>query len=512
MITRILNIVIICILLTSVNSVSFAQDSKIDPDGYNVFYYENGTVSSEGTMKNGQPDGYWKTYHENGNIKSEGNRKNFELDSVWTFYNDTGKVILQISYLIGKKNGIRKTFQKDEILEENFKDDIKQGLTRYYYPTGELKKSIVFIDGLEEGVAREYAKDGRVIQLIVYEKGYIIDIENINRYDGSKLKQGKWIYFYNDGNIRLDGQYRNDLKHGYFKDYTREGNLISTTKYVDGVKQEDVAELAQLEIKTDYYPDGNVKIVASYKDNIPEGVRREYSTEGEIVKSYIFKKGQVIGEGIVDEAGMKDGPWKEFYITGALKSEGVYDKGKRIGWWKYYHKNGEVEQEGNFNDEGKADGAWRWYYEYGNLLREENYYNGMEDGYMTEFNEEGEIIAEGEYLEGYKEGEWKYNTGDQKEEGVYLNSTRNGEWKHYFKDGTISFEGSFIEDNPNGTHTWYWDNGNKKKTGRYLMGRKEGEWVKYNYDGTPFISIFYKNGKEIRYDGISVKPDIEPED
>ena len=48
--------------------------NDIDPNGYNIFYYPNGTKSSEGHFENGKPEGYWKTYHENGVLKSEGNR------------------------------------------------------------------------------------------------------------------------------------------------------------------------------------------------------------------------------------------------------------------------------------------------------------------------------------------------------------------------------------------------------------------------------------------------------
>ena len=56
--------------------VLLAQSTQnINPNGYNKFYYDNGKVSSEGTMRDGKPDGYWKTYSQNGIIKSEGNRK-----------------------------------------------------------------------------------------------------------------------------------------------------------------------------------------------------------------------------------------------------------------------------------------------------------------------------------------------------------------------------------------------------------------------------------------------------
>ena len=121
---------------------SFGQKPDVDPNGYNIFYYENGRIASEGNMRNGKPDGYWKTYYESGILKSEGNRKNFELDSIWTFYNDKGEISVQIAYLQGKKNGIRRTIHEDEIIEESFVDDVKQGFNRYYYPYGKVWKEI----------------------------------------------------------------------------------------------------------------------------------------------------------------------------------------------------------------------------------------------------------------------------------------------------------------------------------------------------------------------------------
>ena len=485
--------------------LSSAQ-TDLDPNGYNIFYYENGQVSSEGNMRDGKPDGYWKTYYQNGVIKSEGNRLNFELDSVWTFYNDSAQVAVQITYIEGKKNGIRRTFHEEEIVEENFVDDIKQGFTYHYSGDGKLWKEVYFADGLEEGIGRVFAKnDGRVIQLIYHKKGYITDIENINRIDNARMKQGRWITYYEDWQTHIEGEYKNDLKHGYFKEYSKDGVLLTTAKYIDGILQEDVAELAKLDIKREYYPSGNVKIVASYKDDVPQGVRREFSEDGEVVAGYIYLDGNIIGEGIIDEEGIKDGPWKEYYPNGALKSVGTYDIGKRIGAWKFYYPNEQLEQIGSYNKDGKADGAWTWYYATGDLLREETYFNGMIDGFSIEYDEYGAVIAEGEYLEDEKEGKWNFNYGDHKSEGEYSIGMRHGKWKSYYSDGVLNFEGEFIDDNPNGNHTWYWPNGLKKTEGKYIMGLKDGDWNKYNYDGTPFITISYKNGVEKRYDGIRIK-------
>jgi antitoxin component YwqK of YwqJK toxin-antitoxin module len=501
-------IILLAGFLTVVLTASAQSD--VDPNGYNLFYYENGQVSSEGTMRDGKPDGYWKTYYENGKIKSEGNRRNFLLDSVWTFYNDSAKVAVQITYHEGKKNGIRRTFYADEITEENFVNDIKQGYTYTYTADGKLWKEVFFVDGLEEGIGRVFAKDdGRVIQLIYHKKGYITDIENINRIDNSRMKQGRWVTFYDDWQIHTEGEYKNNLKHGYFKEYSKEGVLLTTSKYIDGILQEDVAELAKLDIKREYYPSGKVKIIASYKDDVPQGVRREFSEEGKVVAGYIFRDGNIIGEGIIDAEGIKDGPWKEYYPNGVLKSVGTYDKGKRIGPWQFYYPNEQLEQMGSYNKDGKADGAWTWYFPTGDLLREENYFNGMIDGLSTEYDQYGVVIAQGEYLENEKEGTWTYNYGDHKSEGEYSLGMRHGKWKNYYSDGILSFEGEFIEDNPNGRHIWYWPNGLKKTEGNYSMGLKDGEWAKYNYDGSPFITIYYENGVEKKYDGIRVKIEEE---
>jgi uncharacterized protein len=482
-----------------------AQDTSAT-DGFTVYYFENGKVSSEGIIRNGKPDGYWITYYPDGTLKSEGNRNNFELDSIWTFYNESGEVSVQIEYDKGKKNGIRRIIHENEIIEENFVEDVKQGYSKHYYPDGKLWKEIFFEDGLESGIGKEFAQsDGRVIKITYFEKGFITDIENINRLDKSGLKQGKWMFFYENGNVKEEGDYRNDLKHGYFKTYATNGVLLSTAKYLDGVLQEDVEELAKLDIKREYYPSGQVKTVASFKDDVPQGIRREYSPEGEITAGFVFSGGIIVGEGITDEEGIRDGLWKEYYTNGQLKSTGMYDAGKRTDEWKFYYSNGQLEQTGFYTKDGKPNGAWTWYYMTGDLLREESYYNGLADGYSKEYDQAGNILSEGEYIEGMQEGIWKYSYGDYVSEGEYLNGMRHGNWKHFSSNGKLSFEGEFIEDNPNGRHIWYWPDGTKKTEGNYIMGSRHGEWIKYNPDGSQFISIFYENGIETRFDGIRVR-------
>jgi antitoxin component YwqK of YwqJK toxin-antitoxin module len=484
---------------------AFAQDTVV-ANGHNVFHYPNGKVSSEGFMKDGQPDGYWKTYYENGVLKSEGNRKEFLLDSTWKFYSDSGNLLLVINYSKGKKNGNRITYQKGNILEENFIDDVKQGWTKVYYNDGSLKRKVFFVDGREEGIAREYSPDGTVITLIEYKKGYILNTENINR-SREGLKHGVWKQFYPNEAVKEEGYYNYGKKDGYFKEFDTTGNLLSIKKYANDLEIFDAPELASYEIRTDYYKNGKPKIVASYKDGIPEGVRREYDPEGEIVRSYIFKGGIIVGEGIIDASGSRQGPWKEYYETTELYGEGNYKDNKRVGPWKFYFKDGKIEQSGSYNAAGNPDGPWKWFYESGNLKREETLKNGKSNGEMKELTDSGQVIIKGEFVDGEEEGEWFYEVNDDRVIGSYVNGKREGLWKSY-DNGTLYYEGNFIEGLADGTHIWYWDNGKIREKGTYIAGKKEGTWVLYGYDGVKLLTQEYVDGIEVSIDGSKI--DQEP--
>lgn len=502
----------------SIFNCSFAQDS-VKTNGYQKFYYGNGKLSSEGNMRNGKPDGYWKSYSENGNLKSEGNRKIFELDSLWKFYNEDGKLILEVNFKNDRKNGIKTTYLDNETVKENFLNDVKDGLTKYFYKDGKLKMEVPFVKGVEQGLAKEYSPDGNIITLIEYKRGFIVERLKINRKDKDNLKQGKSYVFHANGNVKQEGTYRDDKKDGYFKDYAENGDLISVTKYVNDVKQTDAEEVTKLDLQNEYYPDGKIKITETYRNGIPEGIRREYSEDGQILKSFIYSNGKITGEGIIKEDGVKEGLWKEYYSDSTLKSEGEYKDDKKTGEWKYFYPDGKLEQAGKYTGSGKFTGKWKWFFPSGQLMLEEEYLNGMKDGMHIEYDESGKITEEGEYVKDLEDGNWFTYSGDWLERGIYRDGLRNGKWVSYNlvtkeaqTDSILIFAGNFIEDNPDGKHFYYWDNGKLKEEGLYIMGKKEGDWLLYNYDGSPFLIINYKNGIEVKYDGVRIKPPFEAEE
>jgi len=499
-------------ILFIINTLTIYSQDSVVQNGYQIFYYNNNIKSSEGIMRNGQPDGYWKTYFETGIIKTEGNRKNFQLDSLWKFYDVKGNITISISYKNGIKNGPRTTYLRNKVKVENFKNNHKDGFSKEYYLSGELWKITPYSNGIEDGISVTYSKDGRIIALARFQKGYLKQREFINRFDEEGRKIGTWKTFWKGDEYitKTEGTYHYGVKDGYFKYFDKEGNLSKIDKFINGIIIIDPPELAEFDIKTDYYKDGSIKTIGSYKNGTAEGMRRDYDEKGKIVAGYILHKGRIIGKGIIDEQGERQGAWKEFYLSGKILAEGNYKDNIKIGLWKYYFQNGNLEQIGSYDSKGRSKGKWTWYYSNKNIRRQENFFEGISQGLMTEYAADSTIMVQGNYVDGTKEGLWTENVNGYRDEGEYLEDMREDMWKSYYPNDNLYFEGKYIDDIPDGKHIWYYENGKISKSGFYSMGLRTGEWRYFDEEGKLFLTVEYNKGIEIKYDSKKIEPELDP--
>ncbi|MGB3922872.1 MAG: hypothetical protein WBL00_02960 [Bacteroidales bacterium] len=497
------------IMLVFIPALLAAQQNVQLQDGYQQFRYPNGNISSEGYIRNGKPDGYWKSYYVTGVLKSEGRRTSFLLDSLWVFYDQAGDTIEKISYLLGKRNGDSLKYKKDPVYgnylfsSELYAGDRKEGLAKIYFPDGKIKQTIPYSDSKKDGLSREYNHDGKIIALLEYNNDFLISRERINYTDASGMKQGEWLDFYPDGSRHIERNYRDDVLHGYYKEYDERGRLLVTLLYESGkVTGTDIDNSAEIDIQNRYDDSGRLIYSGPFKEGIPVGIHREYNSDGTIKGARIYNdNGVLISEGIIDAEGNRTGPWKDFSPGGTLIAEGNYTTNRRTGPWKFYNSSGRLEQAGAYSS-GRIDGTWRWYYPEGELLREEDYYQGKRDGSYTEYTRTGEIIAEGSYADGERNGLWKVNAGDNTEEGEYILGLRNGEWKSYYPGGKLRFKGNYRQGNPEGHHTLYFENGRTKEDRYYRNGFRTKTWKKYNELGEIILTITYRDDIETSINGV----------
>ena len=503
---------ILIILGVSLSVVKLStQAQEILQDGYQVFKYPNGTVSSEGIIKNGKPEGYWKSYYLTSVKRSEGKYTNFKLDSIWVLYDQTGDTTDKINYLFGKKNGYYFKYKKDPSAglyiwsKDLYVGDKKEGTGFIYYPDARVQQTISYNDGKKEGYSKEFDKNGSVITLMEYNNDFLVSREKINRTDNKGLKQGNWKDFYPDGKKKAEKFYKDDLLHGYYKEYDSKGNLVLTMLYDNGsIVKSKVEDSQDIEFVNKY--DENNKIIYNgpYRNKIPVGVHREYGKDGKVTNAFVYNdNGLLISEGIVDEAGNSNGKWKDLYPDGKTRAEGNYTDNRRTGLWKFYNASGKVEQTGYYNN-GRPDGLWKWYYENGAILREEEYFQGQRDGAYTEYSPTGDIIGQGQYSDGERNGDWKSKSGDYTEEGKYIIGLKDGQWKSYYSDGSLKFKGNFVQGNPDGQQLYYYENGKIKEEQYYKMGIRQKTWKKFDEEGQPVLTITYKDDVEISINGVKI--------
>jgi antitoxin component YwqK of YwqJK toxin-antitoxin module len=490
-----------------------AQDKLIENE-YITLYYPNGKVLSEGYMKNGKPEGYWKTYFTTGILKSEGNRSNFLLDSVWIFYNSVGDTTQKINYLYGKKNGYSYEYNTDRtqpdfvgkiLSKELFVNDIKEGKSFYYYKEGKLNIEVVYRNNKKDGISIEYEKDGRVITIIRYNKGSIVEREKINRYNDENKKDGTWKEFYNELKVKREENYKNGLLNGYYKEYDMQGKLVITLLYDEGKLIKEIAdENSKLKVVEKLDSKGRVIESGPVIDSICVGIHNEFDTNGIIVKTRIFdNRGILLSTGIIDKEGYREGYWKDLYSSGNVKNEGNYINNLKEGKWVYYFENGKIEQTGNFKN-GKEYGIWKWYFNNGNIWKEEEFLNGKMDGKYVEYDILQNVIVDGNFIEGEKEGDWSTKINDYSAKGKYVSDLRDGVWKYYYDDNSIMFVGEFIQGNPEGGHKYYYPDGKIKEEQYFVNGIPDKNWKKYDEEGNIIVTISYENGQEYRINGVRI--------
>ncbi|HEX2934880.1 MAG TPA: hypothetical protein VHO72_05965 [Bacteroidales bacterium] len=489
---------------------SFSQTEN----GLTKFYYPNGKVSSEGNMLNGKPEGYWKTYYVTGVLKSEGNRKNYKLDSLWIFYTETGDTLEKINYLMGKKNGY---FYRYEVVNEKnsvrrtflssrelFVNDSKEGAAFYYYPNGAIRLQLNYKDNKRHGTAMEYNNNALPLTIYEYFNDYLVEKQNINRTIDNK-QDGVWRTYYPSGKLKTEEVYSVGLLEGYVKEFDESGTVVNSQLYQEG-KLIDKAKTDSVDFDevVTKYPNGKIKTSAFYKDSLMIGIYREYDTDGNVVLSRVYdNQGRLQGQGILKDDGSREGLWNYFYPDGSVKSTGEFKNNRQNGEWKFFFKEGSNEQTGNFSN-GLLTGKWIWFYNNNKTLKIEHFTKSKSDGDYYEFSVQGDTLVTGHYTDGLKSGLWKTKVGDITEIGTYVDDLKEGIWKSYYSNGKLYYEGNYIKGFPDGKHSFYYDNGVLNEEQFYVNGFREKVWKKYYPDGRLLLAVTYSGDSEVKINGIKI--------
>ena len=215
-------------------------------------------------------------------------------------------------------------------------------------------------------------------QLILFLLSSIISLsQGINQIDAQGRKQGVWKKSYENGQIRYEGNFKNDQPVGEFRYYHPNGKLKAIIRHTnDGYSS--AAELYnengilvakgffydEHKDKTwEYFNEKNGKLISieNYQQGIPHGDWIVY-----------FKEDTVVTEIFTFVHGQKEGPWKQFFPDGKLKLDANYLHHQLDGPYTLYSPEGKELVHGNYQN-GKKIGEWKFFTDDGKLKRIEWY-------------------------------------------------------------------------------------------------------------------------------------------
>lgn len=196
-------------------------DAKGKKTGVWETSYESGKIKSHGTFRDGHPVGellkyypggilqakmifdetgrasYVKMYYETGKLAAEGKYMDQMKDSVWNYYStyDNRKALSE-TMKMGRKDGQSFKYYAGGKTSEylEWKNDLKDGKWEQYFENGQIRLSGNYLSGELHGAFVSYNPDGSKAISGSYNMGSM---------------DGKWEYFTETGEPDMTVEYKN---------------------------------------------------------------------------------------------------------------------------------------------------------------------------------------------------------------------------------------------------------------------------------------------------------------
>ena len=263
-------------------------------------------IKKKGKYIGTQKEGFWEEYGQKKEgdrwlkpfVQKSGNYSSDKRNGKWKLFGEKGKVLRESNYQNGRKINEEKRFNvKGQITElktyqtaykENDTKDILNGL---YWKKKPFKKRLVL------------SKEGQ------YK---------------DNLKHGLWKEFDITGKLKREVEYSNDKLNGIERHYHKNGKVS-----IEGENQDNI----RVGIWKINYPNGKLQTSGSY---IARTIKKRDPKTKKIIKEEIKN--------------LKTGEWSEFYSNGRLLAVGQRDH-IRTGKWIFYDRNGKKKFEGTMSNE-----------------------------------------------------------------------------------------------------------------------------------------------------------------
>jgi hypothetical protein len=144
--------------------------------------------------------------------------------------------------------GIKQFFSKNTLtFEATFKNGVRNGLMKTYYPDGKLRQTFWYENGMREDTAIWFYEDGKIFRKTAFRR------DSMNGFQ---------IQYYKSGKVKAKLEYENGLRKPYLEEFSMDGKKVTDYPAVI-IKTEDnyirngsytiSVELSKKNIKASFY-------------------------------------------------------------------------------------------------------------------------------------------------------------------------------------------------------------------------------------------------------------------
>ncbi|WP_186767627.1 toxin-antitoxin system YwqK family antitoxin [Blastopirellula retiformator] len=283
--------------------------------GYWKHLDENGTMLAEGQYVSNQRDGVWSRWYRGNESNlfrsapfnqfkppfvSTASFKAGELHGVWGIHDANQRIIMEVSFVEGDRHGPANFYNVDgaKLQEANYVNGLLDGEV-LEYPRGAKQPSrSMFIKGRELAPKVDQEKNGRKKSEGVYLYAPLVAKTRDSWWDaklaeyapqGEDERHGKWITYYPNGQIQVEGEYEFDVPVGKFIWWYSNGQKAIQGSYVAG--KEDGRWLW-------WHENGLKKTDGRYKNGVQVGHWMSWMPNGRVASSQDYPA--VVEEGLSD--------------------------------------------------------------------------------------------------------------------------------------------------------------------------------------------------------------------
>lgn len=374
-------------------------------------------------------------YEKTKNVKTESIYKNGKLNGKTRIYSPQGKLIEEIDYLDGKKNGFRYVYDENKGIKE----------VQFY-------QDDQFLGNVEDEEIDTTKLNGKFKSEIADELIFMLG----NR----------------DGDMIYETTLLNGAPHGESKAYINPKFLSDKTKQ---------------KISTYFYEKGQLQRVETILDRHSKIVEEfTYQPEGYTLDKKLFENGNLVQNINLDLEGNELAI--DYYTTGEIRSKKKFDEDGFYESLSYY-PNGQIKEHG-FGDKDKGRmGIWKSYQENGKI-DSIAYYERINFGELVSLEkikdyENGDfVVKDPDYDKGVAQAVFSLKDG-----------LLDGELKYYYQ-GKLRYKIPYKKGRVNGIAKSYQNTNQEEVLALFsegvCIGELEKEFDESNFSGT--LTLKNKNG------------------